>query len=57
MPTSSATSAGQARDNDVEEGDDAGNNGLENGADTVNDGHETCPDGLEDRLDLSNKVN
>ena len=51
-PTPTAASAGEARDDDVEEGDDAGDNGLEDGTDAVHNGHEAGADGLQDGLDL-----
>ena len=50
--TAPATAAGQARDDDVEQGDDAGDDGLQDGADAVDDGHQAGADGLEDGLDL-----
>ncbi len=55
MPTSPSTAAGQAGDDDIEDGHDAGYDGLEDRADAVNDGHEACPNGLEDRLDLKQR--
>lgn len=51
-PTATAASAGEARNDDIEETDDGTDDGLEDGSDTVNDGHETCSDGLEDALNL-----
>lgn len=40
-PASSTTAtAGQARDDDVEDGDNAVDNGLEDCSDSVDDGHE-----------------
>lgn len=52
-PTPAAASAGKARDDDVEEGDDPGDDGLEDGADAINNGHEAGTDGLKDGLALS----
>lgn len=52
MPTSPTTTAGQAGDDDIEEGYNAGDDGLEDRADAVNDGHEASPDGAENGLDL-----
>lgn len=51
-PASAAASAGQAADDDVEEGDDAADDGLEDGADAVDDGHEDGADRSEDGFDL-----
>lgn len=50
-PTSS-TAAGEARDDDVEDGNNSVDNGLEDGSDSVDDGHEGSTDGAEDGRDL-----
>lgn len=47
-----AAAARQARDDDVEEGDDGVDNGRAGGADGVHDGHEAVADGAEDTLNL-----
>lgn len=47
-----APAAGETRDYDVEDGDDAIDDGFEDGADSVDDGHEAGADGLEDGFDL-----
>ena len=51
--SAAAPTAGQAGDDDFEQGDDAANNGLEDGADGVDNGHEAVAYGLEDSFDLS----
>jgi len=52
MSTASAAAAGQARDDDVEERNDACDDGLQDRTDTVNDGHKASADGLQDGPDL-----
>jgi hypothetical protein len=47
-----ATTASEARDDDVEEGGNGADNGLQDGGNAVNDGHETGADGLAERFDL-----
>jgi hypothetical protein len=47
-PPLAGATAGQAGDDDVEDGDDAGDDGVEDGADPVDDGHEAGAYGLED---------
>lgn len=47
-----ATAAGQARDDDVEEGDDAVDDGGEDGADAVDYGHQHGADGLAETAQL-----
>lgn len=54
-PTTSAASAGEAGDDDVEERNDAGDNGLQDRADAVDNGHQTGANGLEDGLDLEGR--
>ncbi|KAL9024655.1 MAG: hypothetical protein Q9196_006354 [Gyalolechia fulgens] len=49
-PTAAAT--GEARNDDVEDGDEAINNGGEDLTDAVHNSHEACADGLKDGLDL-----
>jgi hypothetical protein len=44
--------AGQAADDDVEEGDDAVEDGLEDGGDGVDNAHETSANCCEERFDL-----
>jgi hypothetical protein len=44
--------AGQARDDDAEEGDDGVDDGLASGGDGVNNRHDAVADGAEDGLDL-----
>jgi hypothetical protein len=50
-PASSAA-AGQARDDDAEEGDDGVDDGLQSGGNGVNNGHDAVADRAEDGLDL-----
>lgn len=50
-PTSS-TAAGEARDDDVEDGNNSVDNGLEDGSDSVDNGHEGSTNGAEDGRDL-----
>ena len=52
MTSTPAAAAGEARDDDVEDGDNGSNNGLQDGPDAVDDGHEACADGLEDGFNL-----
>lgn len=52
LAATSASTAGKARDDDVEDGDDSVDDGLEDGTDSVDDGHQGSADGLEHRLDL-----
>ena len=53
MPTTMATAtAGQAADDDVEEGDDSVEDGLEDGGDGVDDAGETAANCCEERFDL-----
>jgi len=47
-----SATAGQAADDDVEDGQNAVDDGIENGGDGVHDGHESATDGLEDGFDL-----
>jgi len=49
-PTTSAPTAGQAGDDDVEETNDGTDDGLEDGADAVDDGHQARTDGAENAL-------
>lgn len=51
---SSATTAtaGEARDDDVEEGGNGADNGLQDGGNAVNDGHQAGADGLAEGFDL-----
>lgn len=51
-PATAHAVAGQAADDDVEDGDDTVDDGLDNAGNAVDDGHESRADGLEDRLDL-----
>lgn len=53
-PSAASTSAtaGEAGDDDVEDGDDAVDDGVEDGANSVDDGHEAGADGSEDALNL-----
>lgn len=50
-PASTPT-ASQARDDDIEDSDDAADDGVEDGADGVDDGHQAGSDCLEDGFDL-----
>lgn len=52
MSTTSTAAAGQAGDDDVEEGNDAGDDGLQDGSDAIHDGHEASADGLQDGPEL-----
>ena len=49
--TGASASAGQAADDDVEEGDNGVDDGLKDSGNGVNDGHDAVADGAEDRLD------
>lgn len=44
-PMSSCSAAGEAGDDDVEEGDDAVDNGRQDGTNAVDDGHQHRADG------------
>jgi hypothetical protein len=44
--------AGEAWDEDIEHGDNAGNDGCQNGSNAVDNGHEAATDGAEDGFDL-----
>lgn len=50
--TTTATSARQARNYDVEEAGNGTDDGLEDRGNAVNDGHQACTDGAEYALDL-----
>jgi hypothetical protein len=50
--SATATTASEARDDDVEEGCNSADNGLQDGGNAVNDGHEAGADGLAERFDL-----
>lgn len=50
--TRTTPAAGQAADDDVEEGDNAVDDGSAGGADGVDNGHEHIADGAEDGFDL-----
>lgn len=52
MSSAATTAAGEARDDDVEEGDDAVNDGGQDSADAVDDGHEDIADRAEDGFEL-----
>ena len=52
MTAATTSTAGKARDDDVEDGDDSVDNSLEDGTDAVDDSHQGSADGLEHRLDL-----
>lgn len=56
VPPSSAPAlhalAGEAADDDIEDGDDAVHDGHDDGTDGVDDSHDTAADGLEHTLDL-----
>lgn len=52
MTSAPAATAGEARDDDVEQGDNSGDDGLQDGPDAVDDGHQTGADGLEDGFNL-----
>jgi hypothetical protein len=52
LPPASAAAAGQARDDDVEQGDDGVDDGLQSGGNGVNNGHDAVADRAEDGLDL-----
>ena len=51
-PPTAAATAGEARDDNVEEGDDGADDGLKHGADAVDDGHQAGTDGAEERGNL-----
>ena len=50
--TTTATTAGETRDDDVEKGGNGSHDCLQDGGDAVNDGHEAGADGLAERFDL-----
>lgn len=50
--SSPSTTAREARDDDVKDGDDGGDDGLQDRSDAVDNGHETGADGLKDGFDL-----
>lgn len=50
--TSTATTAGQAGDDDTEEACDSADDSLEYTGNAVNNSHDASTDGLEERLDL-----
>ena len=52
VSSSATTAAGETRDDDVEEGDDAVDDCGKDGADAVHDGHEDIADRAEDRFEL-----
>lgn len=52
-PTTPTTEpAGQAGNENIEDGDDAADDGVEDGTDGINNGHEASTDGAEDTRDL-----
>ena len=53
-PARASTSAGQAADDDVEEGNNGIDNGLEDSGNGVNNCHDAVADGPEDGLDAGN---
>lgn len=54
-PAPRASLAGQAADDDVEDGDDAVQDGTEDGADGVDDAHQASADSVEDAGDLDER--
>ncbi len=54
--SSSATAAGEARDENVEEGSDGTDYALEDGSNTIDDGHEAGTDGSEKAFNLTGDV-
>ena len=54
--TTTARTAGQESDDDVEHSDNGGDDCLEDSADAVDDGHETATDGFEDAADLGRQA-
>jgi hypothetical protein len=52
VTATSTSTAGEARDDDVEDGDDSVDDSLENGTDSVDDSHQGSADGAEHRGDL-----
>ncbi len=50
--TLAGAAAGEAGDDDVEDGDDAVDDGVEDAADGVDNGHEAVADGLEEGFHL-----
>jgi hypothetical protein len=50
-PAAAATTAGQAADDDAEEGDDGVDDRLKTSSDGVDNGHDAVSDGAENRLD------
>jgi len=50
MSSPTAASAGQARNDDVEETDNGANDSLEDCANAIHDGHQACTNGAENAL-------
>ena len=51
-PSTTATTAGEAADDDAEEGDDGVDDRLKTSSDGVDNGHDAVSDGAEEVLDL-----
>ena len=52
VATAATATAGEAGDDDIEEGDDAVDDGGQHGPDAVDDGHQTVADSAEDGFEL-----
>jgi hypothetical protein len=55
VATAATAAAGEAGDDDVEDGDDAVDDGGQHGPDAVDDGHQAVADGAEDGFELEFK--
>ena len=55
VAAAATATAGDAGDDDVEDGDDAVDDGGQHGPDAVNDGHQAVADGAEDGFELEFK--
>lgn len=51
-----SATACEARDNDVEDGDDSRDDGLQDRSNTVDDGHKAGANGLKDGFNLLRRV-
>jgi hypothetical protein len=52
VTAATTSTAGKARDDDVEDGDDSVDDGLEDGTNSVDDSHQGSADGAKHRGDL-----
>jgi hypothetical protein len=52
VATAATVTAGEAGDDDVDEGDDAVDDGGQHGPDAIDNGHQAVADGAEDGFEL-----